>query len=111
MTEQNDQRHVLPAAAEPVVEKRNLFGQVSSPDDQELRERKVRPQHHEGQQQLSEIQEMESRIEIRGEWFDVTQGREYRNRKREPRKSLTGDENESKNSRVPARIERHDPVD
>src|SRR6185369_2707701 len=109
MPQQNHQRHVLPAATEPAVEKRNLFRKVSRPNDQELRKREVRPQHHERQQQLSEIEEMQPGIQIGGERFDVAPGREYRNRQRESGESLTSDENEPEDRRIPGRIERHDP--
>ena len=40
---------------------RDLFRQVARPDDQELREGQVRPQHHEREQQLAEVVEMARR--------------------------------------------------
>jgi hypothetical protein len=51
------QRHVLPAVCVRVVVGR-LLGDVARPDDQELRERQVRPQHDERQQQVAQVVEM-----------------------------------------------------
>ena len=102
---------VLPASAKPVIEERNLLRQVPCPDDEQLRERKVRPQHHEREQQFSEIEEMQPRVEIRRQRFDVAQRGQDQNDERESRQPLASDEKESENRRIPVRVERHDPVD
>src|SRR5262245_2958503 len=53
-----EQADEAPAVLEPLEIERNLLGQVARPDDQELREREVRPQHHEGEHQLAQIVEV-----------------------------------------------------
>src|SRR5262249_7382693 len=52
-----DQRrsYPLPAMAHPVQVPLNFFRQISGPDDQELAERQIRPQHDEREEKISKI--------------------------------------------------------
>src|ERR1039458_8428874 len=52
MKEREEERHGAPAAREAVVEETDLLWQVSRPDDEELREREVRPEHRERQEEI-----------------------------------------------------------
>ena len=52
------ERQPLPAAAHAGQVPGRLLGQVARPDDQELREGEVGPQHDEGEQQLAEVVEL-----------------------------------------------------
>ena len=58
MAEDEREGDVLPAAAQALEIPGNLFGKIARPDDEELRKRKVRPHHDEGQQQLAEVVEV-----------------------------------------------------
>ena len=57
------QRDVAPAAAEAANVPGDFVRQISGPDDQELRERHVGPQHGEGQHQIAEVVIMLARQE------------------------------------------------
>src|SRR5262245_44923183 len=53
--EEHEQAHERPARGEPPDVEGRLLGEVPRPDDQELREVHVGPQHHEGQEELAEV--------------------------------------------------------
>ena len=46
-----------PAPVEPTHVPGDLLGQVAGPDDQELREREVAPEHRERQEQVAQVVE------------------------------------------------------
>ena len=102
--------HPLPAVlrAHPVV--RNLFLRVGRVDDQELRERQIRPQHDEGEHELAEV------VEVRRVHHPV-----HRALLREPRQDEDGEGQrrerkahhveQAPHGREPVRVDRHRPVD
>src|SRR5450759_4736600 len=65
MADHQQQSDELPAVIEAGQIPRDLFGQVARPDDEELGERKVRPHHDQGEQELAEIVQMALRQHFR----------------------------------------------
>ena len=57
-------RHAPPAARDPPEVPGDLLGEVARPDDQELRERHVGPEHRERQHQVAEVVERAGRGDL-----------------------------------------------
>src|SRR5690348_12582559 len=60
MENQQEDGDEAPTSVQPAAIKADLVRQISRPDDQQLREGKIGPQHHESQQQLAEIAQVTS---------------------------------------------------
>src|SRR5258708_30756321 len=58
MEHQHDYRDDAPAAVQPRAIEADLFRLVPRPDDQELREIEVRPEHHKSEEQFSQVVQM-----------------------------------------------------
>src|SRR5262249_19017235 len=58
MKQHQKQADPHPGAIHPADVERNFVGEIAGPDQQELREAKVRPQHDEGEQQGTDILQM-----------------------------------------------------
>ena len=64
MEEDNCEAHRLPAAVQPPQVERNLFGQIPRPRNQELREGEVCVEHHERQQELAPVVEVQRLVGV-----------------------------------------------
>ena len=109
----NDQRQaqVLPATAQPLEVVGNLFRQVAGPDDQELREREVRPQHHEARASACRDRGSGAPCSTRVHRLARDAGSPAPPpRTRAPRAPWPTTSDQAVDRRVPVRIERHDPV-
>ncbi len=104
------QRQPPPAAREPPHIKRNFLGKIAGPDDQELRERKVRPHHHGGQQQFTQVMQVPVR-ENAAHGFILRKQHEQRDQEGHRRKPLAGNEEQTIHGREPVRFQRHHPID
>src|SRR6266850_837166 len=58
MKNQHEHRNDAPAAVQPRAIEADLFREIAGPDDQQLREIKVSPKHHESEEQLREVMQM-----------------------------------------------------
>src|SRR6266478_924198 len=58
MEHQNDHGDDAPAAVQSRAVKADFFGLIAGPDDQELREVEIRPEHHESEEQFPQIVKM-----------------------------------------------------
>src|SRR6266849_1156930 len=58
MEHQHDYRDDAPAAVQPRAIEADFFRLVPRPDDQELREIEIRPEHHKSEEQFSQIVQM-----------------------------------------------------
>src|ERR1700683_658170 len=90
--EDNEQKpDPLPSAPEALHVPRNLVHQIAGPDNQELREREVGPQHREGEEQLADVVQMR-RTDDAGQGTSLI-GKDHQqgNAERERREPLTGE--------------------
>ena len=95
-------------ARDPVV--RDLLGGVGRVDDEELRERQVRPQHEEGEEQLAQV------VQVRGvddavERPLLGEHHQHGDREGQRRQALADDVEQPPHRREPVRVHRHRPVD
>src|SRR3989441_11409394 len=107
---QQNNRNGTPASIQPRAIKRDLLREVAGPDDQELREREISPQHHEREEQLAQIVQV-PRLEHMGHRLRLRQKNDNDNHQRHCRNHLAGNEQEAINRGGPMRRERHHPVD
>src|SRR2546425_3492420 len=108
--DQQNNRNGTPASIQPRAIKRDLLREVAGPDDQELREREISPQHHEREEQLAQIVQV-PRLEHMGHRLRLRQKNDNDNHQRHCRNHLAGNEQEAINRGGPMRRERHHPVD
>ena len=76
MTQDDEADEVLPALAAAAQIPGDFLGQVADPDEHELRERHVRPQNDEGQQQTAEIAQVR-RSQGAGKWRSIGQEEQH----------------------------------
>src|SRR5215467_3656903 len=98
-----------PGPLQAMMIKGDLFGLISRPDDQQLREREVGPEHVEGEKQFAEIVQVAFLNDVRK---GLTSGKHgyHENHKRHRRNGLACDEHEAVNRGSPMRRKRHCPV-
>ncbi|MCG3163087.1 MAG: hypothetical protein JMDDDDMK_04465 [Acidobacteria bacterium] len=89
--------------------KRNLFGQIARPDDQQLRKSQISPDHHEGEQQLAHVVKMFWREDVVHRLASRQQRRRH-NHEGEGRQRLAADHQQTEYRRVPFGHERHQPI-
>src|SRR5208337_4275186 len=104
--ERNDD---APMAANAIEVPGNLFGQVSRPDNEELREGQVDVEHHEGKSEFAHVV-LFGLAQDRLEGLSLGERNRYDNRERENRVTLADEEQQSVDRGVPGNVHRHDPV-
>ncbi|MGZ5428757.1 MAG: hypothetical protein ACXWFS_07095, partial [Thermoanaerobaculia bacterium] len=110
MKEGKEYRQGAPAAPEAVVEEADLFRKVSRPDDEELRQREVRPEHREGQKKVPVVVYVAG-LENLSHRPLPHEEQAHEERERDARDGLTADDVHADDRRIPVRVERHEEVD
>src|SRR5579862_5831548 len=105
-----DESDPSPAAVEALHIKRDLGGQVSSPDDEPLREAEVGPDHGESQHPLAVIVD-EVRLQHLGHGLVVVENALDHDREAHGGEHFTDENDQAEDGRDPTGIERHDPID
>src|SRR5579862_1783971 len=105
-----DQADPSPPIAQALQIERDLVGQISRPDDQPLREAEISPDHDEGQHPLAMVVD-EIRLQHFGHGLVVEENALDHHRETHGREDFTDEDDQAKDGRDPAGIERHDPVD
>src|SRR5579864_9404603 len=98
-----------PTSMQPADVPGNFLGQVSGPDDQPLREGEVGPDHHKSQHELAVVMD-EVRAQQLRHGLVPEQNALDDHGEAEGGDQLSGYEQQAVDSRDPAGIERHDPV-
>src|SRR5579872_2008436 len=104
------ERDHLPSRIQATGVKAYLHRQVSSPDDQHLREAEICPQHDEGEHQLAVVVDFLG-FQQRSHGLIGKQNALGNDHHAHRRQALSDDEDESKDARIPMRIYGHNPVD
>src|SRR5271169_1377558 len=111
---QHDQNHreLAPTAEGARDVPGNFVLDIAGPDDQELREREISPEHGEGQHQVAEVVELAGRDFFLDLFTPVIvhQATQHENNKRHRGERTDDHENHSVNRGEPFGLERHDPV-
>src|SRR5229473_1528450 len=110
MEHQDDHRDDAPAAVQSGAIKADFFRLVAGPDDQELREVEIRPEHHESEEQFPQIVKM-ALLKDAGERLTARQKHDNSDHEGHRGDQLSRHEQEAVNSGGPMRRERHGPVD
>src|SRR5260370_5833313 len=110
MEHQHDYGDDAPAAVQPRAIEADFFRLVPRPDDQELREIEIRPEHHESEEQFSQIVQM-ALLQDAGEWFGARQQHDDRDHERHRGDQLSRYEQEAVDGGGPMRRQGHYPVD
>src|SRR6266568_1754774 len=100
--DQDDHRNDAPATVQPRAIKADFFGQVPRPDDKELREIEIRPEHDKSEQQFPEIMKM-ALLQDAGEGLRARQQNDHSDHQRHRGDQLTRNEEEAINGRGPVR--------
>src|SRR5450759_5289780 len=108
--EQDEERHEFPVRVQPREIPGDLLRKVPGPDDDELRERHVPPEHQEHEQEIPEIAKDAGPRES-GERLDACKISHREQHERHCRETLPDHERHPEDRRVPVRRERHQPVD
>ena len=58
MEHQDDHRDDAPTAVQPCAVETDFLGLVTGPDDKQLREIEIRPEHHESEEQFSQVMQV-----------------------------------------------------
>ncbi len=100
----------LPAVIQAREIPGNFFRQIARPDDQELGERKVRPHHHQGEQELAEIVQVAVRQHFRHRTLPVQQHHQgdQEGHRGQP---LVDHEEHAEDGGEPLGIHREDPIE
>src|SRR5579864_1983108 len=107
---QNENGDNAPGSVKPGTVKTDFLWQVAGPNDQELRETEISPEHDESKQQLAEVVQvavLDDPFHRRGAGEQNENGDHQRHR----RNQLSDDEKKTIDSRGPVWRERHDPID
>ena len=110
MAHHQQDAHPLPPPAHARQVPGDLLGQVAGPDDQELREVEVGPQHHEGQQELAQVVQVVGPDDTR-QRLGARQQHDDGDREGHRRQALPAHEQDAVDRREPVRVDRHHPVD
>src|ERR1700722_19907654 len=108
--DQNNDRNIAPLAVEARAVKTDLFGRIAGPDNQELREAEVRPQHHEGEQEFPEVMQV-ARLQDALEYRRAGEQHHHTDHQGHRRNQLAGNIQETVNRGGPMRRQRHHPID
>src|ERR1035437_1307500 len=108
--ERERERHGAPSPREPVVEEADFFRQVARPDDEELREGEVGPEHREREKELAEV------VYVAGleDFLHRSVPREEKaddEGECEARERLAADHVHAVDRREPVQVERHEEID
>src|ERR1700741_426437 len=108
--DQNNHRHYAPAAIEPRAVERNFFRLVAGPDDEQLGEVKIGPEHVEGEEQLGEIVEV-TLLDDSGERLGAGEQHNHDDHQAHGSDGLAANEDETVNGGGPMGREGHNPID
>src|SRR5215475_2061753 len=93
VAEHQQQADPSPSMIHAAQEERYLFGQISGPDNQELRVRKISPDHDQGQREFPQIMQMSMGHPFPNRAVTL-QHYHYSDQKRDSRKHLASDKKE-----------------
>src|SRR5712692_6336650 len=110
MEHQHDHRDDAPAAVQPRAIEADFFRLVTRPDDQELREIEIRPEHHESEEQFPQVMQV-ALLQDAGERLSARQKYDDRDHEGHRGNQLPGYEKEPVNGGGPVRRQRHHPID
>src|SRR5436305_1504221 len=101
---------VAPSAGKPRFIKSNLFRLIAGPNDEQLRERKIGPEHIESEEQFAKVVQMALADDVR-ERLGVRKHHDRDDHEGHGRDGLSGNEEKTVNSGGPVRRKRHGPID
>src|ERR1700733_7145220 len=104
------QRYIFPSAMQAKEEPRNFIRQVARPDDEQLREIEVRPDHNESQHELAMVVDF-GIGKVFGHRLAFAEDPLDYYAETEGGKRLARNEDEAVDGRDPARLQRHHPID
>src|SRR5260370_9036820 len=109
MEHQNDHGDDAPAAVQPRAVKADFFGLIAGPDDQELREVEIRPEHHESEEQFPQIVKM-ALLKDAGKRLAARQKHDNRDHEGHRGDQLSRHEQEAIDGGGPVRRDGHGPI-
>src|SRR5882762_8285682 len=109
MKNKHEHGYSTPAAVEPRAIEADLLREIAGPNDQQLREIKVSPKHHESEEQLREVMQMAFLQDV-GKRLGAREQDHHRDHKGHRGDQLSRDKEEAINRGSPMRREGHHPV-
>src|SRR5215831_18141334 len=104
------ERNPLPSTAGSMQIPRDLLSQIFRPNQQELREMHIGPQHNQRQEKVAEIVKTVRRVHLgnRSFVFDLMRNNDHEGQSRQP---IAHYEDHAEDGRVPFGFEGHHPID
>src|SRR5882762_2929186 len=109
MKNQHEHGNGAPAAIQPRAIEADLFREIAGPNDQQLREIKVSPEHHESEEQLREVVQV-ALLQNTGKRLGAREQDYDGDHKRHRGDQLSRDKEEAINRGSPVRRQGHHPV-
>src|SRR5216684_4044719 len=109
MKNQHEHGNDAPAAIQPRAIEADLLREIAGPNDQQLREIKVSPEHHESQQQLREVVQVALLQDV-GKRLGAREQDHHRDHEGHRGDQLSRDKEETIDCGSPMRREGHHPV-
>src|SRR5882762_4855944 len=110
MEHQHDYRDDAPAAVQPRAIEADFFRLVPRPDDQQLREIEIRPEHHKSEEQFSQVVQM-ALLQNGGERLGARQQHDDSDHERHRGDQLSRHKQEAVNGGWPVRRQGYNQVD
>src|SRR5438445_13899808 len=104
------ERDYFPSRIQAAGEEADLHGQIARPDNKQLREAEIGPQHNEGEHQLAMVMNY-LRLQHRSQGLIWQQNAPRNDHHAHCREALSYDEDESEDRRIPGQSGGLDPVE